>query len=667
MSKSILESIAHSNPRAYNNHMRQRVLLRLFLSFGIVAVTLFTISLRTPSKVCAAAVIPPGGGPATCAQAGGACEAFSPSVGAPCQPSEILYGGSHSSDYCSQGPGTTYVCCVPGNLTPPEVNMNAALESTGKTGTQNQDSFFYRAFIDSVTALTLNFRPGGSTQQNAMAPGGKSVAYTPGVTDLLVSATSALYSHPPASSVEYVADLLQNLQRPFGIQPAYAQGIGFSSLSPILTLWKVFRNLAYFFFVVIFIVVGFLIMFRAKIGSQAAVTVQQALPKLVVSLILVTFSYAIAGLMIDAMYLVIYLFIGIFPLQSIGGKTLAQVAFENNIFTNGAGLIFNGLIGGIAGGLSSIVSGILGYFTQGSSFLSSAAQNAVQGVGNVVFTLILIVIVLVSLFRVFFALLQAYVGIFFSVIFAPIQLLFGAIPGQNTFGAWIKGLVENLLVFPIVILLIFIAYYFTTAFGSTQPGGFSAPQLGSNQGAGGIAIYSALIPLGAILAMPEIIKISKGILKGQLGVSVEDLQKNFNRGKLGRQIGVGAVGAAAGLGTGAAVGGLIGLRRASKIEGGMSSEQGRKVFRQSLGVGAGAGVLGGGAVAANGLGIARGLWQETTRMVPKVVLGNRLRNLGGGKGVTPEGAKPTPSQEDLSRQQQQTQEPIKSQPNPPIL
>src|SRR6185369_14276754 len=102
---------------------------------------------------------------------------------------------------------------------------------------------------------------------------------------------------------------------------------------------------------------------------------------------------------------------------------------------------------------------------------------------------------------VFFALVQAYVGIFFSVIFAPIQLLIGALPGQNTFGAWIKGLLENMLVFPTLILLLFISYYFVLGptFSSTNPG-FIAPQMGSNQG-NGFAAYQGLLALGAILAM----------------------------------------------------------------------------------------------------------------------------------------------------------------------
>ena len=54
-------------------------------------------------------------------------------------------------------------------------------------------------------------------------------------------------------------------------------------------------------------------MFRAKINPQTVVTIQSAIPKAVVALILVTFSYAIAGLMIDLMYLLIGLIFGVIP------------------------------------------------------------------------------------------------------------------------------------------------------------------------------------------------------------------------------------------------------------------------------------------------------------------------------------------------------------------
>ena len=164
-------------------------------------------------------------------------------------------------------------------------------------------------FIEMTTDIN-----GKSIEVAAPATGGQGSSSLPTTIQTGAVASSfrmlgAMYTHPPAHTATYVADLV----RSSGLAtPAYAQGLGFASLDPILNLWKIFRNVAYFFFIVILIVLGFMIMFRQKISGQAAVTAQQAIPSVVVSLILVTFSYAIAGFMVDLMYVLMYLIIGLF-------------------------------------------------------------------------------------------------------------------------------------------------------------------------------------------------------------------------------------------------------------------------------------------------------------------------------------------------------------------
>jgi hypothetical protein len=44
-----------------------------------------------------------------------------------------------------------------------------------------------------------------------------------------------MYQKPPANTQTYIADVLESARI---IEPAYAQGIGFSSLNPILGIWK---------------------------------------------------------------------------------------------------------------------------------------------------------------------------------------------------------------------------------------------------------------------------------------------------------------------------------------------------------------------------------------------------------------------------------------------
>lgn len=437
------------------------------------------------------------------------------------------------------------------------------LQSSTQQQTQDTGSV-----VPSILSGWLASTIGVSEEQTAMGPDGKMHTITYSSTGAINAGTNMIakvVGTPAASSVDYVADLLENVQRPLGVQPAYAQGIGFSALRPTLELWKIFRNLAYFFYVVIFLIVGFLIMFRSKIGGQAAVTVQQALPKLIVSLLLVTFSYAIAGLLIDIMYIVIYLIIGIFNpyIGSVldNGATLNQIAFENNFIQNAMLLFSNGVVKNVAQALGNIVTSSLNV---SDNFLTSF----VSGTSNLIFTVIIAAVILFSIFKVFFALLQAYIGIFFSVIFSPIQLLVGALPGQNTFGTWIKGLLGNLLVFPTIILLIYITFFFTkVSFTSTNKDqlGFSAPQLTSNQGSSGYSTYSGLIALGAILIMPEALKIAKGIMSGKLDISSPE--QMWASAKNDTKRGTAATFPVAGAALGAGIGGFAG------VVGGLNTKQ----------------------------------------------------------------------------------------------
>src|SRR3989338_4413336 len=117
-----------------------------------------------------------------------------------------------------------------------------------------------------------------------------------------------LFASPPVSGVSYFAHKIQEFNP---VQPTYAQtgGIGFAALSPVQDIWTVFRNASYVGFVIVFVIMGFMIMFRAHISPQAVATVQDSIPRIIIALVLVTFSYAIAGLLIDVMFLVLNIFI----------------------------------------------------------------------------------------------------------------------------------------------------------------------------------------------------------------------------------------------------------------------------------------------------------------------------------------------------------------------
>ncbi|MBI2051820.1 hypothetical protein HYT33_03615 [Candidatus Roizmanbacteria bacterium] len=144
------------------------------------------------------------------------------------------------------------------------------------------------------------------------------------------------YTNPPASGVYWAYSGLENA----GFLPKTyaAEGVGFAALKPIQGLWKIFRDLAFILLVLVLITIGFLIMFRVKINPQTIVSLENSLPRIVAALLLITFSFAIAGFLIDLMYVVIVVSVSAMARANIGELKLSNLQKLQNQWI-GAGLI----------------------------------------------------------------------------------------------------------------------------------------------------------------------------------------------------------------------------------------------------------------------------------------------------------------------------------------
>lgn len=256
---------------------------------------------------------------------------------------------------------------------------------------------------------------------------------------------ATLYRNPPASGVSYMAQQVQKLNP---VQPAYAQGVGFGALEPVQKIWENFRNASYIGFVIVFVIVGFMIMFRAHISPQAVASVQDALPRIVIALILVTFSYAIAGFMIDIMFLLINFMATIIPLDSSGANrvfTQSVVGVMNDIWkdvvTRGAGAFGDLLADVLKDDIPDWIDGIV-------DFLGTIAAGLVIAIAALYVT-----------FRIFLMLLISYVTVVVLTIFAPFFFLIQALPGQNGGREWFKQMAANLSVFATIAIMFLIAAY----------------------------------------------------------------------------------------------------------------------------------------------------------------------------------------------------------------
>lgn len=168
--------------------------------------------------------------------------------------------------------------------------------------------------------------------------------------------------NPPASGVQTVYMALQHTG--FVPNTYAAMGIGYAALTPFRQIWTLCRNLVFLFMVIIIIAIGFMIMFRTKINAQTVVSLENSLPKIALTLIFITFSFAIAGFMIDLMYVSLFFLAGIFTQPDLDKKDLLQNT--NNIMSqlmygkNGGpfGFMFDGAaIANVASGFYQFIPG----------------------------------------------------------------------------------------------------------------------------------------------------------------------------------------------------------------------------------------------------------------------------------------------------------------------
>lgn len=328
----------------------------------------------------------------------------------------------------------------------------------------------------------------------------------------------ATFITPPATMYAFVQDFGQSLG--FIPKQALAQqnnGVIFAGLSPILPIWKVFRNIAYALIGLIIMIVGFLIMLRKKIDPKTVVTIQNSIPKIIISLIVITFSYAIVAFLVEIMYVCIYLVAGIFlstglvdnamnftkdiPLDILGlagnngfnpAVLIYKILFGWNTTAAGAGALNVAfLAGGGLGGflLSQIGLGVPGFFT-----------GLIIGGSPFLLTFIMSIAMLLLGIRLLFFFLGAYIKIIIALVFGPIQLIMGAIPGSNATEQWFKGVISNLVVFPVGAAMFMLAQVFMS-FSTTSQSMWSAPYVGFISSPVSIA---ALIALGILFTIPNV-------------------------------------------------------------------------------------------------------------------------------------------------------------------
>jgi hypothetical protein len=332
---------------------------------------------------------------------------------------------------------------------------------------------------------------------------------------------------PPLSSADYLAEMGENLGF---AKPAYAQavtGSGEGVIAPVKKLWQIMRNFSYLMFTIVFVAVGVMIMLRRKLNPQTVLNIQSALPGLIVGLILVTFSYLIAALIIDLSFLLIPIVAGVFE-QAGGnifkenGQSLQDFALNASVFSFFKPVFWNHpnwpldanlLSGTPPAGVSKEAFSIPNLIP----FLINLVIDALLGLGNLIIMVIVVIGLFFQMIRLLWIILRSYISILVFTVLGPLLILMSTIPGQGkSLDFWWRNLLGNALIFPAV----FAAFFF---------GGLILSDTGVDQNAfnqtlpffAGLPVYLLKYVIGfaiilGVPAVPQMVKEAIGVkeLKG---------------------------------------------------------------------------------------------------------------------------------------------------------
>lgn len=455
---------------------------------------------------------------------------------------------------------------------------------------QNHHSYTQIKMFDILSSVTCLLAGVDATQPNTpclvvnpatgivMAPDkelafGEDSRMVGGAAGFLAQQVGVLYT-PAITSGQYFNYLANN----FGIvKSANAQttrsedcttlagaafGYGFCGFQSIFELWLLMRDMAYAILTLAFIFLGLGVMLRFKVDPRTVMTLQNRIPKVIIVIIMITFTYPIVGFMGDLMWVTTYTGVNMITARSegdvcveiaVGGTSVEEVrkiaegipqqlvnqpvSFADTLFsTDCGGFLDNssGLLGmsnrtsdAFGGLIMNIVSNLFGVRDEDldCGIIFGSAKDCLYGfflwLISIVVKIVIVVALITALFRLWFQLIKAFVRILINTIISPIIVVLGVIPG-NKFGVerFFRTVGADYIIFPLSAWVLILGRVFVDAVPETpSPESVFVPPLVGNTN---IASFSTLLGFGAVMIAPTIgpqIKEKLGVPEGKTGAA----------------------------------------------------------------------------------------------------------------------------------------------------
>jgi hypothetical protein len=209
-------------------------------------------------------------------------------------------------------------------------------------------------------------------------------------------------------------------------------------------IWAFSRDLAYGLLATILVVIGIMIMFRQKIGGQMLVSVQNSIPRLLMVILLISISLPLVGLMMD---------IGGFLNDFIA----TALPLSNTIITEGI------LNNPISLGFAMFLVFVQKTFTAADLigiYVTSLFTAGATGIIAALIMLMLLIMFIMLAFKVWFMLISQLARLFLETALLPLNILVGAVPGnEGAVANSFKKILVLVMAFPVSYFLIRLAFF----------------------------------------------------------------------------------------------------------------------------------------------------------------------------------------------------------------
>ncbi len=480
----------------------------------------------------------------------------------------------------------------------------------GKTPEECNEQFVENDIFPDTNA----YKSDGSTAQGSTGLGG-----------LIHVANLQIIEQRPASGVNFALDQVEKViyaDAVYAQAQPYFPGTGFQLLTPIQSFWGWAVTVSYSLMVLVVIFVAFAMLFRARLGGEQVVQIQNAIPSIILAMILIPLSYPISGLFIDAITLTTntyhdFMFLGAGPGATSynrgpeGDENLPDRTpypwyegrglyaddrrlniweFRNNIGVTKIAEVFtnNCEEGDCYGSNNFLNNGIVQFIV---SILDNFEGGVPMIIANVINLLFQLVAIVVSI-RILIRLIKAFISLLVFPIISPFIMATVAIPGRGTKIVldFIKQLAYAALVFIVTYIIFITVLVFTDPVFQAQVAGggvteYVPPILNSSlqrlgveslaSDAGGsiklISIVFLFLGMGLFIGIPGFLDSLKKTLvpEGQIPIIGTMLQELGTSGTIARDWAVRKAPATAiGIGRRTASGLSVGTRFAGSFGGG---------------------------------------------------------------------------------------------------